>query len=314
MDVIGRIFFFIDALMDDGSNISFSCQFYDTDLVHKIAQILLPGLASSCIDYTTGDMFKSPASVAVDIRKEMVDYLISRSESFVVEFVVEQRGDGTEMSDDPVDVAADFVDDFVASKRNVLSRVSGWLLSEKREDKIDDFLQELELNDFWPLARRRAVAETLLKHVDFRSLYHCDKRFDTTDDCEEHRNSCSLRIMNCANEGCGSTFSAKHFQKHDSGCLYKVLPCEQNCSERILRREMDRHCITVCPMKLVNCPFYQLGCKLSFPKCVVDKHCTEYLEDHVMCVLHSMHKGETREELRQRIKQLEQVTYVFHYP
>lgn len=59
--------------------------------------------------------------MAVDIRKEMVDYLISRSESFVAEFVVEQGGDGIEMSDDPVDAVADFVEDFVASKRNVLS-------------------------------------------------------------------------------------------------------------------------------------------------------------------------------------------------
>ncbi|MQL76592.1 hypothetical protein Taro_008987 [Colocasia esculenta] len=28
-----------------------------------------------------------------------------------------------------------------------------------------------------------------------------------------------------------------------------------------IRREMDRHCITVCTMKLVNYPFYQVGCR-----------------------------------------------------
>ncbi|PWZ18686.1 hypothetical protein Zm00014a_018133 [Zea mays] len=38
--------------------------------MHKLAQILLPGLAAVCMDGTTGDPFCSPSAVAVDLRKE----------------------------------------------------------------------------------------------------------------------------------------------------------------------------------------------------------------------------------------------------
>ena len=51
----------------------------ETEIVHNIAQVLLPGLATTCVDNTTGDVFRSPASIAVDMRKEMVDYLMQRN-------------------------------------------------------------------------------------------------------------------------------------------------------------------------------------------------------------------------------------------
>ena len=50
-----------------------------TEIVHMIAQVFLPGLATACVDNTTGDVFRSPASIAVDMRKEMVDYLMQRN-------------------------------------------------------------------------------------------------------------------------------------------------------------------------------------------------------------------------------------------
>ena len=62
---------------------AFKCDLADTEIVHKIAQEFLPGLATACVDNTTGDMFRSPASVAVDMRKEMVDYLMQRNETVV---------------------------------------------------------------------------------------------------------------------------------------------------------------------------------------------------------------------------------------
>jgi homogentisate solanesyltransferase len=119
---------------------TFKCDLADTEIVHKIAQVFLPGLATACVN-TTGDVFRSPASVAVDMRKEMVDYLTQRSETFVAESVILEGASETEVSDHPYDIISkDFVDDFASSKRSLFSRVSGWLLSEKREDKIDDFL------------------------------------------------------------------------------------------------------------------------------------------------------------------------------
>ncbi|KAJ1392735.1 TNF receptor-associated factor family protein [Sesbania bispinosa] len=68
------------------------CDLCDTEVVHKLAQMFLPGLASACVDNTSGDLFKTPGSVAVDLRKELIDYLTQRSESFVAESIILEGG------------------------------------------------------------------------------------------------------------------------------------------------------------------------------------------------------------------------------
>ncbi|KAH6757300.1 TRAF-like superfamily protein [Perilla frutescens var. hirtella] len=283
------------------------CDFCDADIVDKIAQSFIPGLASACIDNTTGGLFKTPATVAVDIRKEMVDYLIQRSENFVAESVVLEGGADVEVSVDPYDVISDFVDDFVHSKRNFFSRVSGWLLSEKREDWIDDLVQEMEMNGFWLLNRRSIVAQTLLKNLDFRNTYHCNMNFKSPEDLEKHKLNCGFRTLSCTNEGCDSSFSAAQMDHHDSTCPFKMLPCEQNCPDIIMRREMDRHCITTCPMKLVKCPFYSVGCQSTVPQRKIEQHRSENLPSHVLYVLQVSHKEASPEDLKERVQELEKI-------
>ncbi|KAJ8900140.1 hypothetical protein K2173_024256 [Erythroxylum novogranatense] len=288
---------------------AFHCGLYDTEVVHKIAQALLPGLATACVDNTTGGIFKSPGSVAVDIRKEMIDYLTQRSESFVAESVILEGSPEAEVSDHPFDIISDFVDDFAISKRNFFSRVSGWLLSEKREDRVDDFVQEMEMNGFWLLERREAVAQTLLKNVDFKNTFHCDLKFKTSEELVEHMVNCGFGPLNCTNEGCTAMFSAKHLENHDSVCPFKMIPCEQKCPDILMRREMDRHCITVCPMKLVNCPFYAVGCQSTVPKCMIQQHNSDDLHSHVLCILKSNYYKEAPvEALKQRANQIVQVS------
>ncbi|XP_051149632.1 uncharacterized protein LOC127264218 [Andrographis paniculata] len=283
---------------------AFHCDLYDMDIVHKIAQEFLPGLGSACIDNTTGGLFSSPASVAVEIRREMVDYLVQRSETFVAESVVLEAGPNEDITKDPYDIISDFIDDFASSKRNFFSRVSGWLLSERREDKIDDFVQEMEINGFWLLNRRESIAQTLLKNVDFKNLYHCIMSFKTEEELEEHKSKCSFRTMMCASEGCNSIFSAAQQDHHDSICPFKILKCEQNCSESIMRREMDRHCITICPMKLVKCPFYSVGCHSSIPQSTVGQHRLEDLSCHLLYVQQVVHKEASEDDLKERVEEL----------
>ncbi|WOL00400.1 hypothetical protein Cni_G09113 [Canna indica] len=285
----------------------FCCNQCDKEMVHKLAQLLYPGLAAACIDNTTG-LFRSPASVAVPFRKEMVDYLTQRSETYVAETMAQNDGiadPAEETSDDPADIVSDLLDEFARSKRNFFSRVSAWILSDSREDKIDDFVQEMETNAFWPIERRETVAETLLRNVDFKNGFHCDMKLDSERLLEEHRDSCGYRMMECENSGCMVKFSAAQAEKHDGECPYKIIPCEQKCPASILRTEMDRHCITVCPMKLTNCPFYQIGCQTTIPKCTLEKHCAEVLQTHLVCVLQVIHKELSEDEIEQRAKLLE---------
>lgn len=296
----------LETVMD--SKQSFHCNLCDLEMVKKMAEILLPGLATACIDNTTGGLFKSPEMVAVDLRKELVAYLTQRTETFVAEIVIQEDNPDAETSDQPTDILEDFIEDFASSKRNLFSRVSGWLLSEKREDKVDDFAQQMESSGFWLMDRRVAVAETLLKNVDFKNVFHCEMKFETAEQLTEHQNECIFRSLMCTNEGCAATFCAVHMEKHDAVCPFKVLLCEQKCPESIMRREMDRHCITVCPMKLVNCPFHLVGCQSAFPISMIEQHCSEDLRSHVLSVLRKIHKERaSEEELEQKLLLLEKV-------
>uniref|UniRef100_A0A0D9YUN6 TRAF-type domain-containing protein n=1 Tax=Oryza glumipatula TaxID=40148 RepID=A0A0D9YUN6_9ORYZ len=270
----------------DGLN--FQCNLCDSDVVHSMAEILLRGLATASVDSTTGDIFKSPSSVAVGMKSELAEYLIQRSMTFVRE-AVDGGEDHSEQlikaSTMPTEFLSDLIDGFVASKRNFLSHVSGFLSSETRLNKIKDFIQKLEMENFWTPDVREATAGTILKSIDMKCIIHCPERFDTQDKLAEHRNLCRFRIVNCKNDGCLASFSANHIEKHDSVCPFKVLPCEQLCEQHVMRCEMDRHCASVCPMKLINCPFYQVGCESAFPQCVLDKHCSERLQIHLMYIL-----------------------------
>lgn len=233
---------------------------------------------------------------------------MQRTETFVAESVVLDGGLEAEASDHPYDIIAYLVDEFASSKRNLFGRVSGWLLSEKREDKIDDFAQEMELNGFWSMDKREAIVQTLLKNVDFKNGFHCDMKFDSVDELALHVPTCSYRSMNCENEGCDARFSANQRENHDSVCPFKMIPCEQNCSDSIMRREMDRHCITVCPMKLVNCPFYSVGCKPPIPHCKIEEHRSENLHSHVLHILQGIYKEASVEGLKERVEQLVKVS------
>ncbi|KAF8377041.1 hypothetical protein HHK36_030413 [Tetracentron sinense] len=223
------------------------------------------------------------------------------------ESVILEGGQDAEASDHPTNIISDFIEDFVTSKRNLFSRVSGWLLSETREDKIDDFILEMENNGFWLMNRRESIAQTLLKNVDLNNTFHCKMKFDRAEELSEHSSQCTFKSINCMNEGCRASFCAVHMEKHDSICPFKILPCEQKCSDSIMRREMDRHCITVCAMKLVNCPFYPVGCRSTIPQCTIERHCSDFLHSHMLYILHkeAFHNEASVEDLNQRVQQME---------
>ncbi|XP_017608814.2 LOW QUALITY PROTEIN: uncharacterized protein LOC108454758 [Gossypium arboreum] len=283
---------------------TFHCDLCDAEIVYTIAQAFLPGLSTACVDNTTGDVFQSPGSVAAEIRKEMVEYLMQRSVTFVAESVVLDDGLEVQASDHPYDIIAYLIDEFATTKRNLFSRVSEWLLSDKREDKIDDFSQEMEINGFWSIDKREAIVQTLLKNVDLKNEFHCDMKFYSADELAQHVPTCKYRSMTCQNEGCYAKYSISQMENHDSVCPYKMIPCEQKCSASLMRRVMDRHCITVCPMKLVNCPFYSVGCKSAIPQCKIEEHRSSDFHSHLLYILQGIHKEASVEVLRKRVEQL----------
>ncbi|KAG8071377.1 hypothetical protein GUJ93_ZPchr0006g42755 [Zizania palustris] len=65
------------VLGEDGFN--FQCNLCDSEVVYSMTEILLRGLSIASVDSTTGDIFKSPSSVAVGMKTELAEYLIQRS-------------------------------------------------------------------------------------------------------------------------------------------------------------------------------------------------------------------------------------------
>lgn len=110
------------------------------------------------------------------------------------------------------------------------------------------------------------LAKALLKCVDGSGICHCEMKFYTVDDLSNHKMVCGFRPVTCGNPGCGDVFSASHADRHDLECSFKLLSCEQKCSAVVARGHMNKHCATVCPMKLVNCPFQQAGCTTPMPQ------------------------------------------------
>ncbi|KAJ3691245.1 hypothetical protein LUZ61_020409 [Rhynchospora tenuis] len=286
--------------INNSSLFQFDCPNCDTELEHKVAQLLLTGLATTCIDNTAGDPFRSYASVAIPLRKEMVDYLTERSQNFIAESIIGTveavPNQQVEVSDDPAEIISDFMDEFGNIKRNLFGRVSGWLLSENREEKIDDFAQDMETDNFWPIDRREGISAIFIKNVDVKRKFHCGEKYESAEKLHEHMSKCTYRKIICENEGCRAKFSAFSKDEHDVVCAYKMVECEQKCGERLLRRDMDRHCITVCKLRMVNCPFYQIGCESAFVQSELSKHCQEFLSHHVLYVLKSVHKREALSE------------------
>ncbi|XP_006664143.1 uncharacterized protein LOC102708391 [Oryza brachyantha] len=282
------------------------CSYCDSEAMHKLAQLLLPGLAAVCVDSTTGDLFKKPSVVAVDLRKEMVDYFTQRSETFISDSLIESevnQDQENEMPEDPFEIISIFMDDFSSTKRNIIGHVSWWLMSDSRDDKIDDFVQEMEMTRFWPLERREAIAEVLLKNVDLKTKYHCPEKYENEEHLADHKAQCNFRPITCPNEGCRAKVSVRCMQDHDSACPFKIITCEQSCEKRLMRCDMDRHCVTVCPMRPMKCPF---GCDSSFPECNLEQHCSEFLQSHLFKILKVIHKkGFTDDGLKDHALQLE---------
>ncbi|KAL6634709.1 hypothetical protein ACP70R_027380 [Stipagrostis hirtigluma subsp. patula] len=300
----------MDNLMssvEDGCK--FRCELCDTEVVHSMAELLIRGLATASVDSTTGDIFKSPSSVAVGVKTELEQYLLLRTETLVTESV-----DGGEDHSDqlvkastrPTEFLSDLIENFVASKRNLLSHVSGFLSSESRLNRIKDFMQKMEMENIWALDARKATAETILESIDMKCLFHCPERFAEQDKLDDHRNQCKFRVVSCKNDGCLTSFSAVHIEEHDSICPFKVLPCEQLCQQLVMRCEMDRHCATICPMKIINCPYHLVGCETAFPQGTLDMHCSKLLQTHMLYVLQAITRHDASvNDMNQRLQLLE---------
>eukprot|EP00249_Psilotum_nudum_P011845 c23418_g1_i1 orf=116-1261(+) len=273
-----------------GRSVLLACGYFDVEQLRLMSRMLLNTLGTACVEKTYGDLLNSPASVVGNVKKEMLDYLYEQIEAFATESASFQASDAFP---GPIEVARAMLDDFVYSQRNLLNKLCSRVVNtEKKEDRAEDFIQELEKSGAWSADRREDLARAIFRRLDCRQAFTCDLKFGSSEKLAEHESKCPLRPLTCANEGCSKVFSARHNETHDATCPFKRVPCELKCKALVIRGEMDKHCITVCPMKPVNCPFYHMGCINSLPQGMLEQHLTEFVGFHLLCVRQSLQKQE----------------------
>ncbi|GBG77195.1 hypothetical protein CBR_g23522 [Chara braunii] len=271
-----------------GMGRAFECANFDVEEVQKIANVLMVTLAEACVQKTVGDLFKAPGAVVGEVKKEMLDYLQQQSEIYANS---PPAPPGTLM-DPPSKIVSDLLEQFVKAKQNLFGKMSSRIKLGNKDDKVDAFLQELDRGGVWMPGRREVLARALVKRIDKPKVKHCGRRFDREEELHNHRLQCPIRPVQCVNEGCMEVFSAVFGEKHDAVCFFKPLPCRQKCGGLVRRGEMEVHVNTVCPMKLVSCPFEKLGCVEPVYQGKLVQHCEEYVPKHVMFMLAAMQKQE----------------------
>ena len=288
-------------------DLHFECNYYNVDQVRLLSRSLLLALSTACVERTYGDPFQTPLSVAPDIRKELINYLLRFvPSSSTLEAI-------TSCSLSPLESAQDLLDTFVLSKTSFISRISSKLINnESKEDKIEDFLQELHVTETWISSHRDQVAKMVLRKLDIRRDTNCGMRFKSEFELEKHELVCVLRPISCGNEGCGHVFSAIHVVEHDKLCVYKLLPCEQRCEAMVIRGEMDKHCVTECPMRPMKCSFFHVGCNVMVPYRNLEQHCEESIDLHLTLACEIAQKQEAHvSNLTQRIFILQKVSKIY---
>ncbi|XP_024519116.1 TNF receptor-associated factor 6 [Selaginella moellendorffii] len=288
--------------MEEAPPLLLDCGYMDVRELQRIERSLQRSLAAATLERASGEIFgRRPSSLvalAAEVKKEMLDFLDQSSDSFR-EFAP------------PSAAVDDLLGEFVRSKKNLLRRMStkiGLADQTSREGKLDEILGDLQRGGgAWDLGQCESFARSLLARVDHhRQSSHCRERVDSLEALAAHKKDCRFRPLACENDGCGEIFSAMDAASHDRECPFKVLDCEQGCGDGVARMEMERHCSTVCSMKMVSCPFSSAGCSHVLPQGALEQHHSSMQTTHLLFVLESLERHRLgSDSLVQRLSILE---------
>jgi hypothetical protein len=115
----------------------------------------------------------------------------------------------------------------------------------------------------------------------------------------EHKLICYFRKISCKNTGCNEQVIYNDLESHESQCPFKIIECDKECGRKIPRNEYRKHLAEVCPLNLINCPYYELGCQSKILRKDNDQHLREE------AVQHSILTATGMKDLRRQLKRLE---------
>ena len=127
-----------------------------------------------------------------------------------------------------------------------------------------------------------------------------------------HLNSCQYESVECKNSGCDSTVQRQHLRSHmEEDCPYRSvkceycdlvgnhwfiknghideclkfpLPCPNRCEiEAVHREDLNKH-REACPLEIIKCKYYDMGCESKFLRKDLKDHNRETVEEHLRIV------------------------------
>eukprot|EP00897_Mesotaenium_endlicherianum_P005593 jgi/Mesen1/5061/ME000252S04169 len=257
------------------------CPFYDVAEVAHLSKALMFALATASVEKVAGYPFHQAASVVGDVKKEMLAHLSKATEVYAAE---PTQGD-SEAGFEAYRVVVGMLEKFLEGKRSMFTKFSSKIMyGDKKDEHVDALIAEIERAGVWVKGRRDVLSQALIKRVDKLRSAHCGAIFEDDGELEEHMRGCQFRPQGCEHRGCAQIFSARRAAEHDARCPRKPLECEQGCEELVPREEMQGHCATVCPMRVVACPFQRLGCDEALKQGEVKEHCREAMDSHLLMV------------------------------
>lgn len=153
--------------------------------------------------------------------------------------------------------------------------------------------------------------EVLNLYVFCKNLPDCNSKI-ILGRYQEHLQQCLFESVQCTNDGCCDQILRKDLKDHlsqhckfreemcqycnkyvvliniknheENDCPDYPMPCLQNCSQIILKKEIEKH-HTVCPETEVDCPYKQYGCLIKVKRGKLAEHENGALREHMLQIL-----------------------------
>ena len=145
-------------------------------------------------------------------------------------------------------------------------------------------------------------------------------------DVDEHRKTCQYEMVDCCN-GCGLTLQRRQLNNHMSKkCLHRTTKCQycqitgkhliiqgehkeqcpklpiscpNKCNLHIPREDLTKHA-DVCPMKLIPCDYFNVGCKKAIFLKDQKMHNKTKVEEHLSLTAHKFDCMQQEQETMQQ--------------
>ena len=117
----------------------------------------------------------------------------------------------------------------------------------------------------------------------------------------EHVKNCPLRAVKC--QYCENEIKLSELTSHHDVCSEYPITCTRLCTLQMLRKELDAHLATSCPLEIVKCPFAEHGCEEKTERRQMDQHARDNLTNHFKLTTISTDNLMTRQN--DKIKELE---------